>query len=80
MSHTENAFDVEAREEMGRNVKDIGHIFFCAWGIKDGKLNPLEGEAPNFPPGSNHLLNQIPTTAVVFHRDKSGSLIDRLTT
>jgi len=79
MSHTDNAWDVEARDEMGRNVKDIGHIFFCAWGIKDGRLNPLEGEAPSFPPGSNHLLNQIPKTAVVFHRDKSGSLIDRLT-
>ena len=79
MSHTQNAWDVEAREEMGRNVKDIGHIFYCAWGIKDGRLNPLEGEPPSFPPGSNHLLNQIPKTAVVFHRDKSGSLIDRLT-
>jgi hypothetical protein len=80
MSHTNNAWDVEAREEMGHNVKDIGHIFFCAWGIKDGFLNPLEGEPPNFPPGSHHLINQIPKTAVVFHRDKSGSLIDRLST
>jgi hypothetical protein len=79
MSHTENAWDMEAAEEMRGNVKDIGHIAYCAWGIKDGRLNPLEGEAPSFPPGSNHLMNQIPKTAVVFHRDKSGSLIDRLT-
>lgn len=78
MSHTENAWDMEAAGEMRGRVKDIGHIAFCAWGIKDGLLNPLEGEAPSFPPGSNHLLNQIPKTAVVFHRDKSGSLIDRL--
>ena len=78
MSHTNNAFDVEAREEMAGQVKDIGHIFYCAWGVKDGQLNPLEGEAPSFPPGSP-LLNQIPKTAVVFHRDKGGTLIDRLT-
>lgn len=80
MSHTDNAFDVEYKDEMEGKVKDIGHIAFCAWGIKNGHLNALEGEAPNFPPGSNHLISQIPKTAVVFHRDKSGSLIDRLTT
>lgn len=80
MSHTNNAFDVEYRDEMGCNVKDIGHIAVARWGIKDGMLNELEGEAPNFPPGNHHLINQIPKTAVVFHRDKSGSLIDRLTT
>lgn len=77
MSHTNNAWDVEAREEMGQGIKDIGHIWFCSWGVKDGKLNPLEGDPPSFPPGSP-LLNQIPRTAVVFHRCKDGSLIDRL--
>jgi hypothetical protein len=80
MSHTNNAFDVEYRDEMEGRVKDIGHIAVAIWGIKNGMLNALEGEAPNFPPGSHHLINQIPKTAVVFHRDKSGSLIDRLTT
>ena len=80
MSHTQNAWDMECSEEIRGRVKDIGHVAFCAWGIKDGKLNALEGEAPSFPPGSNHLMNQIPKTAVVFHRDKSGTLIDRLTT
>lgn len=80
MSHTQNAFDVEYKDEMHGKVKDIGHIAVAYWGIKDGFLNQLEGEAPSFPPGSNHLINQIPKTAVVFHRDKSGTLIDRLTT
>lgn len=80
MSHTKNAFDVEYRDEMEGKVKDIGHIAVARWGIKAGLLNELEGEAPNFHPGSNHLINQIPKTAVVFHRDKSGSIIDRLTT
>lgn len=80
MSHTNNAFDMEYADEMRGRVKDIGHIAVARWGVKDGFLNELEGEAPNFPPGSNHLINQIPKTAVVFHRDKSGSLIDRITT
>lgn len=79
MSHTSNAWDVECADEIRGKVKDIGHIAFAAWGIKDGRLNPLEGEAPSFPPGRNDLLNQIPRTAVVFHRDKGGTLIDRLT-
>jgi hypothetical protein len=77
MSHTQNAFDVEMKDEMIHLCKDIGHIFYCAWGVVNGRLNPLEGEAPSFPPGSP-LLNQIPKTAVVFHRSKDGSLIDRL--
>jgi len=79
MSHTQNAFDVEYKDEMLGKVKDIGHIAVARWGIKDGLLNELEGDAPSFPPGSSHLINQIPKTAVVFHRDKSGTLIDRLT-
>lgn len=79
MSHTENAWDMEAAEEMRGKTKDIGHIAVAMWGVKDGRLNPLEGEAPSFPPGSP-LIHQIPKTAVVFHRDKGGSLIDRLST
>jgi len=77
MSHTQNAWDVEAKDEMAGNVKDIGHIFYAAWGTVDGKLDPLTGDSPTFPPGSP-LLNQIPKTAVVFHRNKDGSLIQRL--
>jgi hypothetical protein len=77
MSHCENAWDTEAGDEMRGKTKDIGHIAVAFWGIKDGRLNPLEGESPYFPAGSP-LLNQIPKTAVVFHRDKHGSLIDRL--
>jgi hypothetical protein len=77
MSHTMNAFDVEAADEMRGKTKDIGHIAVAYWGVKDGRLNPLEGESPYFPPGSP-LLAQIPKTAVVLHRDKTGSIIDRL--
>ena len=77
MKHTDNAWDVEAKLEMSGKMKDIGHIAMAVWGVKDGKLNPVEGESPYFAPGSP-LLAQIPKTAVVFHRCKDGSLIDRL--
>jgi hypothetical protein len=77
MSHTMNAWDCECADEMKGKTKDIGHISVAVWGVKNGRLNPLEGEAPNFPKGSP-LLNQIPKTAVIFHRDKFGSLIDRM--
>ena len=77
MSHTNNAFDVEMKDEMIHLCKDIGHIFQHVWGVKDGQLNPLEGEPPTFPKGSP-LLNQIYKTAVVIHRVKDGSLIERL--
>jgi hypothetical protein len=62
---------------MSGKMKDIGHIAMAMWGVKDGKLNPVEGESPYFAPDST-LLKQIPKTAVVFHRCKDGSLIDRL--
>ncbi len=77
MSHTNNAFDVEMKDEMMHLCADIGHVFFHVWGVVGGRLNPLDGEWPSFQRGSP-LLHQIPKTAVVLHRCKDGSLIDRL--
>ncbi len=77
MSHAENAFDVEMATEMMHLCHDIGKLWYCAWGVVGGRLSPIEGESPTFPRGSP-LIHQIPPSAVLFHRDKSGSLIDRL--
>lgn len=78
MSHTNNAWDVEARDEIGRNVHDCTRLWQCAWGVVRGKLDPIAGEElPGFPRGSS-IINQIRSEAVLFHRDKSGTLIDRL--
>ena len=78
MSHTNNAWDVEARDEIGRNVHDCTRLWQCAWGVVRGRLDPIAGEElPGFPRGSS-IINQIRSEAVLFHRDKSGTLIDRL--
>jgi hypothetical protein len=78
MSHTNNAWDVEARDEIGRNVHDCTKLWQCAWGVVRGKLDPISGEElPGFPKG-NAIINQVRNDAVLFHRDKSGTLIDRL--
>lgn len=73
-----NAWDVEAQVEMGADVHDCTRLWQCAWGVVRGQLNPIEGEElPGFPRGSA-IINQIRQDAVLFHRDKSGTLIDRL--
>lgn len=73
-----NAWDVEAQTEMGSDVHDCTRLWQCAWGVVRGHLNPVEGEElPGFPRGSA-IINQIRNDAVLFHRDKSGTLIDRL--
>ncbi len=78
MSHTNNAWDCEAKEEIGSAVHDCTRLWQCAWGVVRGQLNPIEGEElPGFPRGSA-IINQIRPDAVLFHRDKSGTLIDRL--
>ena len=77
MSHTNNAFDVECRDEMGPNCFDSA-LWELAWGVTNGRLDPLSGiEMPSFPRGSP-LLKQIGRNAVIYHRDKTGSLIERL--
>jgi len=77
MSHALNAWDCECKDEMGANV--YGSRLWClAWAVERGKLVPDgAGELPSFPPNSP-LLHQIPREAVIFHREKSGTLIDRL--
>jgi len=77
MSHTNNAWDVECQDEMGPNAYDSA-LWQLAWGVVNGRLDPLGGETlPSFPIGSP-LLAQIGRNAVIFHREKTGSLIDRL--
>lgn len=78
MSHCSNAFDVECTDEVGDKVHDCRRIFQLAWGVTKGRLDELQGdELPTFPKGSP-IINQIRREAVIFHREKSGTLIARL--
>jgi hypothetical protein len=77
MTVLSNAWDVECRDELGVNAYH-SNLWCLAWGVDNGRLSPVGGaELPSFPRGSP-LLRQIGTHPVLFHRDKTGSLIDRL--
>lgn len=70
-------FDVIMKPEMIDLCADCSDIYFHCWGVVNGRLHPSGGDAPSFAPGSP-LLNQIPSSAVIMHRCKDGTLIDRL--
>jgi hypothetical protein len=77
MATLDNAWDIQMAPEMMHLAHDADNIMHHLWGIVSGVFHPLTGEFPTFPRGSP-LLNQIPRTAVVLHRSKDGTLIDRL--
>jgi hypothetical protein len=47
-----------------------------AWGRINGVFDPHVGEAPSFPPGRG--LEEINPKAAILHRNKDGTLIDRM--
>lgn len=73
---TYTAWDTAMRPEMIGHCHDCSDIFQHVWGVVAGKFHPFLGEAPRFSDGS--LLGQIQPGAVLFHRCKDGSLIQRL--
>lgn len=72
------AWDVTMKAEMIHDCHNLHPIFFHAWTMINNDFHPFNGGSPpEFPPGSR-LIDKIPKEAVVFHRCKGGSLIDRL--
>lgn len=70
------AWDVTMKGEMIHDCHDLSRVFYHAWTIVNGEFHPFSGGSPpEFPPGK---IDNIPKEAVVFHRCKGGSLIDRL--
>lgn len=75
---TRTAWDVTMKHEMIFDCHDLTPVFFHAWTADNGSFHPyIGGNVPSFPRGSN-LINQIHKDAVVFHRCKDGTLIERL--
>lgn len=72
-----NAWDVSMRGEMIHDCHNCGHLFQHAWGVERQRLHPFIGNAPSFR-SVGDLRRWLLPTAVVFHRCKDGSLIDRL--
>lgn len=70
------AWDVAMRPEMINDCHDCSHIFQHVWGVHQGRFHPYLGDPPSFP--IRAMMGQIDKDAVVFHRCKDGTLIDRL--
>ena len=73
---TRTAWDVAMKPEMIQHCHDLSALMYHCWGVNGGRLHPYHGTAPSF--WHNDLINQIPPSAMTFHRCKDGSLIDRL--
>lgn len=72
------AWDVSMKGEMIWDCYNLYPIFFHAWTSDGDAFHPyIGGNVPSFPRGGN-LMNQIHKEAVVFHRNKDLTLIDRL--
>ncbi len=70
-------FDVLMSGEITARIHDASNLFHHVWVEKHGRLLPHgDGEYPHFPTVDS--LNRLQKGAVLFHRCKDGSLIDRL--
>lgn len=76
LSQLRTAWDVTMKHEMIHDCHNLHPYLFHCWGVYDGKLHPYLGEPPVF--RDHSLMSQIHPEAVLFHRDKSLSLIDRI--
>lgn len=76
MTATGTAWDVAASKEMVPFTFDCSHLMQHVWGLRMGKFHPYIGDPPSFK--DEYLMRQLLPSAVLFHRVKDGSLIDRL--
>lgn len=77
MEATEHAWDWRMEKDTIHLTHDANHLFCHVWGVIDGKAHPSEGPAPTFPT-QREVDRYIDHNAILFHRTKDGSLIDRL--
>jgi len=71
------AWDMQMKPEMIHLCHDCGDIFQHAWVETDGAFQPHGGGAlPTFP--NRQSLSRLQPSAVIFHRNKDLTLIDRL--
>ena len=77
MACTDVAFDYVMRPEMIHDCYDASRDIQHCWGIVGGKPHATDGNAAHFS-SQTDLANWLDPNAVLFHRCKDGSLIDRL--
>ncbi len=76
MKSVDVAWDFVMREDTAHLVHHTDKMFHC-WGIVNGMPHPYNGEAATFPT-QKEVDMWIPKNAVIAHRSKDGTLIDRL--
>lgn len=70
-------FDVLMSGEVLNQIHDASNLFHHTWVEKYGQLRPHgDGEYPTFPTAES--AKRVQKGAVLFHRNKDGTLIDRL--
>ena len=70
-------FDVLMSGEVLNQIHDASNLFHHTWVEKHGRLQPHgDGEYPTFPTAES--AKRVQKGAVLFHRNKDGTLIDRL--
>jgi len=77
MSESHTAWDVAMRSEMQDRAADASHVLQHCWTVVDGRPHPFGGGTEPYFSNKEDLRMLIPT-AVLFHRDKELSLVDRL--
>lgn len=77
LAQTRTAWDVTMKREMIKDALNLHPYFHHAWAMEMGELHPYYGGAiPSFP--TQAMVDKINPEAVIFHRCKDGTLIDRL--
>ncbi len=77
MSAIHEAWDTAMTADIVGMVHDCSRLWCHRWGLVNGVLHPSQGAAPHFASRAA-VVQWLPTSAVLYHRCKDGSLIDQL--
>lgn len=77
MTCTGTAWDAYLKNNVKVSVYDASHLICHVWGIESGRARPFGGVSAHFSSWKD-VERWVDLGAVLFHRAKDGSLIDRL--
>lgn len=77
MAATQHAWDWVTEKETIHLTHDAAHLIDHVWGIVDDKPSPTDGPAATFPT-QREVDKYINPNAIIFHRNKDTTLVDRL--
>lgn len=77
MKATDLAWDFMCWPDIAKITHNSNHLMEHCWGIVEGKPSPHSGVVASFPT-HKELEGWVPPRAVLWHRNKDGTLIDRL--